>query len=275
MPLSTILKVSGLGATSKAVARSIFSATTSCRRLSVKSTIPSSLPIRMAWPSLMSSSLRISFLTVGIHPHDLDQRDPGLAGGRRPVLGRRQQLLGDDRLEVERQVLTHRRVHVLREQVEDAADRRGGAGGVDRAEDQVAGLGRVHGGVERLAVAHLADQDDVGVLPHGVLQRRVPVDDVDADLALIDDALIVLEGEFDRVLDRDDVAALALVDVLEHRGDGRGLAAAGDAGQDDDPLVVAGDLAEDRRQAEALEVGDRRVDAAGDQAEPARAGGTG
>ena len=60
--------------------------------------------------------------------------------------------------------------------------------GVDRAEDQVAGLGRVHGRVERLAVAHLAHQDDVGVLPHGVLQRLVPVDDVDADLALVDDA---------------------------------------------------------------------------------------
>ena len=47
------------------------------------------------------------------------------------------------------------------------------------------------------------------------------------------------------------------------------LPRAGDAGQEDDPLVVAGDLAEDRWQAQALEVGDRRVDAAGDQAEAA------
>ncbi len=47
------------------------------------------------------------------------------------------------------------------------------------------------------------------------------------------------------------------------------LPRAGDARQDDDALVVAGDLAQDRRQPEPLEVGDRGIDAAGDQAEPA------
>ena len=114
-PLERHAQNSGLGATSNAVARSIFSATTSCRRLSVKSTIPSSLPSRIAWASLMSSSCRISLRDGRIHPHDLDQRNAGLAVGGRPVLGGRQQLLGDDRLEVERQVLPHRRVHVLRE----------------------------------------------------------------------------------------------------------------------------------------------------------------
>ena len=188
-------------------ARSTFSATTSCRRLSVKSTIPSSLPSRIACASLMSSSLRISFLTVGFIRMISTSRHAGLARRGRPVLGRRQQFLGDDRLEVERQVLPHRRVHVLREKVEDTADRRRGGRGVDRAEDQVAGLGRVHGRVERFAVTHLAHQDDVGVLPDRVLERRVPVDDVDPHLALIDDALVVLECEFDRVFDRDDVTA--------------------------------------------------------------------
>ena len=65
MPLSAIRRSSGLGAFSNATARSTFSATTSCRKLSVKSTIPSSLPSRIAWASLMSSSCRINFLTVG------------------------------------------------------------------------------------------------------------------------------------------------------------------------------------------------------------------
>ena len=53
------------------------------------------------------------------------------------------------------------------------------------------------------------------------------------------------------------------------------LARPGDARQDDDPLVVLGDLGHDRRQAEPLEVGDRVVHAAGDQAEPAALRGTG
>ncbi len=77
----------------------------------------------------------------------------------------------------------------------------------------------MHGGIERVAVAHLTHQDDVGVLPDGVLEGRVPVEDVDSHLTLVDDALVVLEGELDRVLDGDDVATFALVDVLQHRGD--------------------------------------------------------
>ena len=165
--------------------------------------------------------------------------------------------------------LPQRRVHLAREQVENPADRRGGGRRVDRAEHQVPRLGRVHGRAERLAVAHLAHQDDVRVLPHGVLERHVPVDHVDADLALVDDRLVVLEREFDRVLDRDDVQPLALVHVLEHRGDRRALARPGDAREDDDPLIVLGDLGQDRREAEILEVGDLVIDPPGHQAEPA------
>ena len=67
------------------------------------------------------------------------------------------------------------RVLLRREQVEDAVDGRGGAGGVDGAEHQVAGLGGVNGRLEGFDVAQLADQDDVGVLPHGVLEGLVPV----------------------------------------------------------------------------------------------------
>ena len=122
---------------------------------------------------------------------------------------------------------------------------------MDRSEHQVTGLGGVHGGIECLAVTHFTDQDDVRVLPDRVLERGVPVEDVDADLALIDDALVVLEGEFDRVFDGDDVAAFASVDIVEHRGDRRRLARAGDAGQDHDALIVAGDLAHDRRAGRA------------------------
>ena len=44
------------------------------------------------------------------------------------------------------------------------------------------------------------------------------------------------------------MAALALIDILEHRGDSGRLAAAGDAGEDDDALVVAGDLTQDRQR---------------------------
>ena len=79
------------------------------------------------------------------------------------------------------------------------------ARGVDRPEHQVAGFGRVDGGLERFAVAHFAHQDHVRVFADGVLQGGVPVAHVDADFALVDDRLLVREHEFDRVFDRQDV----------------------------------------------------------------------
>ena len=51
------------------------------------------------------------------------------------------------------------------EDVDDAVDRALGAGGVQRAEDDVARFGRGDGRLDRLQVAHFAHQDDVGVLP--------------------------------------------------------------------------------------------------------------
>ena len=145
------------------------------------------------------------------------------------------------------------------------------AGGVDGAEDQVAGLGGVDAGLEGFAVAHLADQDDVGVLADRVLEGRLPVGDVEADLALVDDRLLVGEDELDRVLDGQDVHRFALVDVVEHRGDGGALAAAGDAGQDDHALVEVAELLDRRRQAQLLEGGNLSIDAPGHQAEAGRA----
>ena len=124
-----------------------------------------------------------------------------------------------------------------REQVEDAVDRRRRAGGVDRAEHQVPGLGRVDGRLERLDVAQLADQDHVRVLADGVLEGLVPVAHVQADLALVDVRLAVGERELDRVLDGQDVQRLAVVDVVEHRGDRGRLAGPGDAGEDDHPFA--------------------------------------
>ncbi len=61
---------------------------------------------------------------------------------------------------------------------------------------------------------------------------------------------------------------LALIDVLQHRGDGRRFSRAGNARQDHDALVVAGDLAQDRRQPQPLEIGDRGIDPPRHQAEP-------
>ena len=74
------------------------------------------------------------------------------------------------------------------ERVDDAVDRAGGAGGVQRAEHQVAGFGGGDGGGDRRQVAHFADEHDVGVLAQGAAEGFGEARHVHADLALHDDA---------------------------------------------------------------------------------------
>ena len=99
-----------------------------------------------------------------------------------------------------------------------------GPGGVQRAEDDVAGFGRGDGRFDRLQVAHFAHEDDVGVLPQGAADGLGEGRHVDADLALVDRALLVRVVELDRVFDRDDVVVERLVEVVDRRRQGGRLA---------------------------------------------------
>ena len=76
---------------------------------------------------------------------------------------------------------------------------------------------RLERGVERIEVANLAQEDHVRVLPQHAAQRLREATRVGPDLALVDVAVDVAVQELDRVLDRDDVRAPPLVDVLDHR----------------------------------------------------------
>ena len=58
-------------------------------------------------------------------------------------------------------------------------------------------------------IAHFAHQHHVGIFADGVLHADLEVDHVQADLALIDQALVFGEDEFDRVFEREDVLAIA------------------------------------------------------------------
>jgi hypothetical protein len=78
--------------------------------------------------------------------------------------------------------------------------------------------------LNRFQISHFADQDDVGVLPERVLERRLKALRVGAHFALIDDAVLVFVNELDRILDRDHVPLHFLVDLVEHRRERRRLA---------------------------------------------------
>ena len=97
-------------------------------------------------------------------------------------------------------------LEVGREEVDDPVDGLGRVQGVERREHEVAGLGGGERRADRLLVAHLADQDHVGVLAQDPAHRAGEALGVVADLALVDDRALVAVQVLDRVLERDDVA---------------------------------------------------------------------
>ena len=154
---------------------------------------------------------------------------------------------------------------VRREEVDDAVDGLLRVGRVQRRHDEVAGLGRGERRLDGLGVTHLADEDDVGVLPHRGAQRVGEVVGVDADLALVDHAELVVVEDLDGVLDRHDVDLAVVVDVVDHAGQRRGLAGAGRAGDQDQAAGLHRERGEHRRHAEVVERDGADADAAEDQ----------
>ena len=87
--------------------------------------------------------------------------------------------------------------------------------------DEMPRFGRLEGRIDRRGVFHLADHDDVGVLPQRGVQPRPNVVRVHADLPLGHRAVDVAVQKLDRVLERHDVLVLRLIDVVDDRRHGR------------------------------------------------------
>ncbi len=194
-----------------------------------------------------------------VRDHDLDRRDAAAVDAR-------QQPLGHDALEDAREDRADLRVLDRREELDQPADRLGCVDRVHRRQHEVARLGRLKGRLRRLAVAKLADQDDVRVLPQRPAKRLVERVRVDADLTLVDDARLVPMEDLDGILDRDDVLASRSVDVTDDRGKRRRLARPGGAGDENEAAVLACELLDAGGQAQAGEVGNgARNDAEGER----------
>jgi hypothetical protein len=148
----------------------------------------------------------------------------------------------------------------VREDVDDAVDRRASGTGVQRAEDQVPGLGRRQCDTDGLKVAHLADQNDVRVLAQGMLERLGEGHRVLADAALADQRLPVLVHELDGILDRDDVRLARAVGSVDDRGQRRRLARAGRPSDEHEAARQHREVGQDRRHQQRFE----RLDLPGD-----------
>ena len=95
---------------------------------------------------------------------------------------------------------------------------------MQRGEDHVPRFGRRDRRFDRLQVAHLADQNHVRVLPQRAADGLGERGHVDPQFALVHRRLLVRVVELDGVLDRDNVMVEVLVDIVDHRRQGRGLA---------------------------------------------------
>jgi hypothetical protein len=192
---------------------------------------------------------------LGRAAHDLQRRHQALA-----VLPL-DQLHRDDALQDLSELGPHLPLLVRREGVKDTVDRLRSVVGVQGREDEVAGLRRGDHGRHGLGIAHLADHDDVRILPHGVAQRLGEGAGVGPHLALGDRGLVVAEQELHRIFDGDHVHRAVLGDVPDHRRQRGRLAAAGRAGDQDEPHGQGAEVEQHLRQVQVLEALDLVGDA--------------
>ncbi len=137
--------------------------------------------------------------------------------------------------------------------IDHAVDGRRCAVGVQSRHHQNAHLGRRDRRAHGLQVAQLAHQDDVRVLTQGRQQGGGKGWCVCADLALADQAVVARMHELNGILDRDDMSLDALVDVIDHGRQRRGLARTGLAGDQDQAIGGAAQLVHGRRHLQRLQ----------------------
>ena len=107
------------------------------------------------------------------------------------------------------------------ERVDDAVDGLRSGIRMERCEDQVARFGGRHRGRNGNGVAHFADHNNVRVLAQNRPERRMESHRIAAHFALGDNAFVLREKIFHRVLDGDDMVRPRMVDLVENGGQGR------------------------------------------------------
>ena len=128
---------------------------------------------------------------------------------------------------------------------------------MEGGEGEVAGLGDGESGGDRLQIAHLTDENDVGIFAERVLEGGRERVGVSADLALVDDAALVAMDELDRIFDGDDVPLPLAVDLVDHRGEGRRFSRAGGTGDENEAARLLGHLGDGTGESELIEGLDR------------------
>jgi len=114
-------------------------------------------------------------------------------------------------------------------------------------EQQLSGFRRRHGNLHSLPIPHLSQQDHIRALPQGAAERRHIAGAVNMDLPLADDALSVPVDILHRILQRQDMSAAAVIDLIDDAGQRSGFSRACGPCYQHDPLFHIGNLHDLRR----------------------------
>jgi len=141
-----------------------------------------------------------------------------------------------------------------REDVNNTVDGGSRGIGVQRGEGQVARFGNAQGGFDGFKVAHLSDEDHVGVFAEGGAERICKGVRVGVHFALVHQALLVVMEELDGVLDGDHVFFALGVNLVEHGSQGGGFSRTGRTRHQHETTRFVAKASDDRRQTQGVEV---------------------
>ena len=168
---------------------------------------------------------------------DLHDRQHLVAGSGR------NQPLGQNGVEGERNVLRRLVTEIFRVKSNHAFHGPERIDGMERGDDQMPGQGGVQSGLQRLPVPDLADDDHIGIFTQG--KPQCP-DESPAgkgvDLALSDDGSPIGVQILGGILDHQDVPGETAVDVIHHGGQRGGLAGPGGARDQNEPPGYGAEL---------------------------------
>src|SRR5262249_41958326 len=122
---------------------------------------------------------------------------------------------------------------------------------------EVAGFWDRERGLDGLPVAHLADQDHVGILSQHLAERLREAGRVAGDLTLGDETAPGFVQELDGILERHDVPMAQAVHMVDERSEGRALAAARGATDQHEASWQTGEGRDHRWKSQAVERGRR------------------
>ena len=110
------------------------------------------------------------------------------------------------------------------EEVNDAVDGFSRVRGVQSREHQVTCFSCRQGGGDGFDIAHLTDEDHIGVLAHSRTHSRGEIIGINADFTLINHGLLVMVNDFNGIFNGHDVDFTVFIDVIDHSGHRGGLA---------------------------------------------------